>query len=274
MLPEVFPILETDPFGNGTNNGGNNNDNQALPPLDQPLFPLDTSTSALTIEAQVVQPLATNGSSTTVVGTSTSGLSASVTLSSGAAGSGSTGEATALVIGPASAAVLQSAARLSNVRLGSLAIDVTLTNGISQLASPAQVCFSIKPGTSYHSACLGYIDSSGRWQCEDKCPSMSNSTQICGSTSHFTNFAVLLSGGGGRQCNSYITGSWRGDLGLAASVAGFVIVVGVVVLAFGYTQTGRRFISGREGVRASMRKLGARNDSGGGDVHSSVGSRG
>jgi len=290
-LPEVFAILDTSSNGtnnggnnnggtnnggtnNGGNNGGNNNDNQAPPPLDQPLFPLDTSTSAPTIETQVMQPLATNGSSTTVVVTSLSGLSASVTLSSGAAGSGSTGEATALVIGPASASVLQSAAQLSNVRLGSLAIDVTLTNGVSQLASPAQVCFSIQPGTNYRSACLGYIDSSGRWQCEDKYLTMSNSTQICGSTSHFTNFAVLLSGGGGGgQNKSYITGSWRGDLGLAASVAGFVIVVAVVVLAFGYTQTGRRFISGRQGVRTSMRKLSSRTDSRDGSVHLSVESR-
>jgi len=101
---------------------------------------------------------------------------------------------------------------------------------------------------------------------------MSNSTQICGSTSHFTNFAVLLSGGGGRQCDSYITGSWRGDLGLAASVAGFVIVVCVAVLAFGYTQTGRRFISGREGVRTSMKKL-ARTESRREEPHSSLGSR-
>ena len=273
--PGVSPALGAP--GIGTNDGGGSSMQALPPPLNQPLFTLDTSTSAPTIETQVVQPLATNGSSTTVVVTTPSGLSASVTLSSGVAGGGAggssgTGEATAVLVGPVSASVVQSAARLSNVRLGSLAIDVTLTNGASQLSSPAQLCFSIKPGTSYHSACLGYIDSSGRWQCEDKCLSMSNSTQICGSTSHFTNFAVLLSGGGGRQCDSYITGSWRGDLGLAASVAGFVIVVCVAVLAFGYTQTGRRFISGREGVRTSMKKL-ARTESRREEPHSSLGSR-
>ena len=229
---------------------------QALPPpLNQPLFTLDTSTSAPTIATQVVQPLATNGSSTTVVVTSPSGLSASVTLSSGAAGGGGGdgGDETAVLVGPVSASVLQSATQLSNVRLGSLAIDVTLTNGTSQLSSAAQLCFSTKEATSYHSACLGYIDSSGRWQCEDKCLSMSNSTQICGSTSHFTNFAVLLSGGGGRQCNPYITGTWQGDLGLAAAVFGFVWCIALCAcFAFLFDTPYRRWL--RYEIRAPRRR--------------------
>ena len=204
--------------GNSSNSNNNNGGNtQPLPPpVSQPHLTLEMSTLAPTITMQVIQPLSTNGSATTIVVTSPSGRSASVTVSS------DTGEATALVVGPVSASVVQSATMVSNVRLGSLAIDVTLANGTSQLSSPAQLCFSTNERTSYRSACLGYIDSSGRWQCEDKCLSMSNSTQICGSTSHFTNFAVLLSGGGGRQCNPYITGSWQGDLGLAAAVFGFV----------------------------------------------------
>jgi len=242
--PPTTPGTPEPPRVAHTNNTNNGTTQELPPPLDEPLVLLDTSIT-WTIATPVVQPLATNGSSTTVTVTSPSGRSASVTLSSG----GDTGEATALVVAPVSASVLNSAARLSNVRLGSLAIDVTLANGTSQLSSPAQVCFSINQGTSYHSACLGYIDSSGRWQCEDKCPSMSNSTKICGSTSHFTNFAVLLSGGGGRQCNPYITGSWRGDLGLAASVAGFLILVCCVILVVGCSPPGRKLLAGPEGRR-------------------------
>ena len=45
-------------------------------------------------------------------------------------------------------------------------------------------------------ACLGYQDVKGRWICEDQCIKSSNGTS-CGVTSHFTNFAILLSGAGG-----------------------------------------------------------------------------
>ena len=212
---------------------------------DQPVLPLDSRLSTQTISSTVVQPLATDGSSTTVVVFSQSGRSASVTVSSGAGAGG----ATALIVGPAAPSMLATAAQLSSVHLGSLAIDVSLSNGTSQLASAAQLCFSIDPTTNYKSACLGYIDSSGRWQCEDKCLSNSNATQLCGSTGHFTNFAVLLSGGGGRQCDSYITGSWRGDLALAASVAGFIILLSCVVLALGCSTPGRLLLAGPEGRR-------------------------
>mgnify|MGYP001035934450 CR=1 FL=1 len=152
--PLPAPVSPEPPRVSHANDTASGTIQEPPPPLYQPT--LDTGIT-WTIATPVVQPLATNGSSTTVTVTSPSGRSASVTLSSG----GDTGEATALVVAPVSASELQSAARLSNVRLGSLAIDVTLANGTSQLSSPAQVCFSINQGTSYHSACLGYIDSSG-----------------------------------------------------------------------------------------------------------------
>jgi len=220
-------------------------------PLPPPVMVTDAVSASdgsdSTIAAPIVQALSADGSPTTVTASSSSGLSVSVSVSSG----GFSGT-TLLIVSPIDAAALESATRASNVRIGSLAVDVTLSNGTTTLASPAQLCFSIEQGRSYKSACLGYIDSSGRWRCEDACLVTSSSGTICGSTSHFTNFAVLLSGGGGRQCTSSITGSWRGDLALAASVAGFVILLCVAVLAFGHTQTGRKVISGREGVRVSM----------------------
>jgi len=148
--PLPAPVSPEPPRVSHANDTASGTIQEPPPPLYQPT--LDTGIT-WTIATPVVQPLATNGSSTTVTVTSPSGRSASVTLSSG--------EATTLVVGPVSASVFNSAAQLSNVRVGSLAIDVTLANGRSQLSSPAQLCFSINQGTSYHSACLGYIDSSG-----------------------------------------------------------------------------------------------------------------
>jgi hypothetical protein len=65
------------------------------------------------------------------------------------------------------------------------------------LRAPATVCMAAdlqRPD----GACLGFIDESvspPAWRCEDPCLSKDNRGQWCGTTSHFTNFAILLSGG-------------------------------------------------------------------------------
>jgi ABC-type spermidine/putrescine transport system permease subunit I len=84
---------------------------------------------------------------------------------------------------------------------------------------------------------------------------------LCGTTPHLTSFAVLLSGGGNNgqftdQCTrNYVTGSSDGDIALAASVAGLVLLTVVIVVVVSYTQTGRRLVSGRTGAKASLREL-------------------
>jgi len=51
--------------------------------------------------------------------------------------------------------------------------------------------------------CLGFVDGSNKWECEDRCLDEKQGGEYCGKTDHFTNFAILLdTGGGGDPCNS------------------------------------------------------------------------
>jgi hypothetical protein len=102
----------------------------------------------------------------------------------------------------------------------------------------------------------------GDWQ--DPCVEQSDG-QLCGVTPHLTSFAILLTGGGNNgqftdECTrNYITGSSGGDLALAGSVAGAVLLIVVVVVLVSYTTFGRRLVSGRQGVRATLREMRAKS---------------
>ena len=256
------------PHNHPNNNPNNNpineyyyNDLGALDPALPPPVAFADSMGAFgpadSIGPPVTQPLSNDGQPITIVVSNANGESASVTLSS-SGGSGST----ALVVGAADPAAVANAAARSNVKIGSIAIDVTLTNGSSVLSQPAQLCFSHRRGNNYKSACLGYIDASGHWQCEDKCPSR-NSSHTCGTTSHFTNFAVLLSGGGDKSdCDSFITGSWKGDIGMAAAFFGSVWLLCLGIAIISQTERGRVFFTGRRSKKASMRSLDKRASGG------------
>jgi len=69
---------------------------------------------------------------------------------------------------------------------------------------PVQICFAnssaIKAAVENNDACLGFFDEHDKqWRCEDTCVEVNDKGQVCGSTDHFTNFAVLLSGGDGKE---------------------------------------------------------------------------
>jgi hypothetical protein len=62
--------------------------------------------------------------------------------------------------------------------------------------APATVCIDAANADS-KSGCLGYIDESvdpPKWVCEDPCVKHNGNT-LCGTTDHFTSFAILLNGG-------------------------------------------------------------------------------
>ena len=65
-----------------------------------------------------------------------------------------------------------------------------------------------------------------RWRCEDPCPT-ANGNKVCGTTRHFTSFALLLGGGfGGASCGSndeWIIGQWE-DIVLIGSCLGAACV--------------------------------------------------
>lgn len=61
---------------------------------------------------------------------------------------------------------------------------------------------------------------------------------LCGTTNHFTNFAVLLGGAGPNQSSEqgYITKSWKGDAALTATLCGLAVLVVVVVISIYFTK--------------------------------------
>ena len=51
-------------------------------------------------------------------------------------------------------------------------------------------------GWTEQDQCLGFLNDQGEWECEDPCLE-SKGDQLCGQTTHFTNFALLLGGAAG-----------------------------------------------------------------------------
>jgi hypothetical protein len=65
-----------------------------------------------------------------------------------------------------------------------------------KFTAPATVCIDAANADS-KSGCLGYIDERvdpPKWVCEDPCVKHNGNT-LCGTTDHFTSFAILLNGG-------------------------------------------------------------------------------
>lgn len=74
----------------------------------------------------------------------------------------------------------------------------------------ATLCLTVR-GDDTEGACLGYLDETTdppEWKCEDPCVEKTGGGTICGTTDHFTNFAVLLGGGGGEACDDDEPTSW------------------------------------------------------------------
>ena len=107
--------------------------------------------------------------------------------------------------------------------------------------------------------CLGFWNerrSPPRWECEDPCLERNDEdqNQICGRTTHFTNFALLLQNGYGKDSDcgrvyDFITGTYWGDLILVASCIGFIFCVCLVVVFMTWTGVGNRCLRGSEGSR-------------------------
>ncbi|MGV3624164.1 MAG: hypothetical protein ACO1OB_25325 [Archangium sp.] len=81
--------------------------------------------------------------------------------------------------------------------LGGASAGVVLDFKISPFITRevAEVCVAVAPGTDAGAACLAYFEEGrGRWVCEDECLAAGSDGKVCGKTSHFTNFAILLDG--------------------------------------------------------------------------------
>lgn len=142
-------------------------------------------------------------------------------------------------------------------RVKSFVFDVKVEGYSSfSLASDARVCLQPQNGQKLKDLCLGFINEKTReWECEDKCLKRQQQnggrSVFCGTTTHFTSFALLLQTGnkGNGECgdeDQYITNSNNNDIALVASVVGacFLFVIFVVIIS--YIPIVRRVIVGEK----------------------------
>lgn len=114
------------------------------------------------------------------------------------------------------------------ISFGSSAVDLTLTNSQGQqvkFAGQIELCFDVEASESKSGeACLGYLDEEcGEWVCEDK--SLKNkSGKLCGSTGHFTSFAILIGANLNSGCGKGATVD-RVVVWLSAALAILAIVI-------------------------------------------------
>ena len=107
-------------------------------------------------------------------------------------------------------------------------VDVTLYDEFGfpqQPNEPISICFEVTSAQTRdkEDLCLGsFSPNTGLWSCDDPCLQQEDNL-LCGTVDHLTNFALLLSGGGGKNGNcgsgtfDYIAGSAWADLLLSAS---------------------------------------------------------
>ena len=122
----------------------------------------------------------------------------------------------------------------------------------------ATLCFDIlnPDQVSKKRSCLSFFNEEKQeWECEDKCLEENENGQFCGSTSHFTDFAILFYGidGPGAACSStpnpYIFDAYWKDLIMVASFIGCGVccfVFFAVISRLPYTE---RYLLGNEGWR-------------------------
>ena len=130
--------------------------------------------------------------------------------------------------------------RNSDIRdVDSLIVDIRLSDESASLGGSVEIC--LQSTSDSDDQCLGFLNeekSPPIWECQDRCLNTNNDGLFCGSTDHFTNFALLLGGGGstgqggvcGESFNDYITGSILGDFLLILGLALFVCMICVIVV--------------------------------------------
>ena len=147
----------------------------------------------------------------------------------------------------------------------SVVISATLVNPDGQivpLEESAEICIGSNSEVPIVRQCLGFLDetqSPAEWKCQDKClkkKKRDGVALLCGSTTHFTNFALLLSGSGKGKgpCDSssaerYILGSFNYDLALVLSTSGFIWILLCCIVLFIRFALGSRALYGPEGSR-------------------------
>ena len=131
----------------------------------------------------------------------------------------------------------------SKQELGGSILEIVLTdtNGerITELDAPLVICLARPNATKKvrnSGVCLSFYDErKAKWVCEDECLSYTGKEdQLCGQTSHLTNFALLLSGasggsGDGDPCTSSSQDNTLAWVSLGM-VAGAIVIVALCVV--------------------------------------------
>jgi hypothetical protein len=149
-------------------------------------------------------------------------------------------------------------------------LEVTFLNQLPEGSFRAQICLEVttkKSGESKSDLCLGFFDEEeDRWVCQDSClkrnssSSSSGKETLCGTTDHFTSFAILLVGGSvkGDKCNEelrYVTGSWKGDSGLVGALILLMLIIALILVGLSYVPFLRKVFYGEEGARVRDTRL-------------------
>lgn len=148
--------------------------------------------------------------------------------------------------------------------VGSSVIDLTLRND-EPLGRNVKICLKPTVPFSKDDACLGFINDAGRWECEDPCLKSTEAEGglLCGTTRHFTSFAVLfggVGGSGGTRCSSaaanpYFSGRAWSDMMVVALVAGVVVTLSLAAIALSTWRPVRTALYGAEGSRILTARL-------------------
>lgn len=129
-----------------------------------------------------------------------------------------------------------------NSDIVSAVIDLSLVDSdgnIIQPSSHVEICFDVSNSRRNSDLCLGsYNEDNQEWKCDDYCLERRHNNLLCGTVNHFTNFAILLQGGGENGCggNDYILGSSFNDFMLIMSCVVFCIVFGCIFLFISRTK--------------------------------------
>lgn len=121
---------------------------------------------------------------------------------------------------------------ISNQQINALSLIVSLElldgSGYyyNSFDDPIEICFSVPSGDTNGQECLAYYDEAkGEWICEDACVKVKNGL-VCGTTDHFTNFAILLDGGGSNDdCGG-------DDIDVVISWLSLAVIITAIIIFF------------------------------------------
>ena len=111
----------------------------------------------------------------------------------------------------------------------SVIINLEIADPVESLGGQVEICLEADNTiNSSDDVCLGFLDESAEppeWICEDRCLQEASDGLFCGSTDHFTNFALLLDLSDDNDCNS----SGDQDVFVWLSL-GFLIAALIIIL--------------------------------------------